>query len=408
MRAKETDAGGFRMTSSSTTSSTIDARREDDLAGERGLLTAMVTSASGGSRGEFLSGTGTAGLSEGTASERIAAFSAFITGQGLDVHAPTAPPPRSQREFSFPAGRLWFGPWPDVRRRETWPSPVPFRDLSLGVVMPAHNAALFILETASAVLSGLSSDDRLLIVENGSRDDTWNVLCRSFGTNAQVKLLRIPEGDAARARNCGVDNCDRELVGFCDADDVWSADKPAIVKALMQQTGADMLLHPMVTLRQDGIAVEGDAFLSRRLPRTNSLLGDLLVVGNFISTSAFTVRRDVLGRSPFSPGLKRTQDYEAWCRLARRVPTPMFAYLDEALAYYRYQGGLSQASDARVINVSGIVRRYAPGLSPRLRRMSLLRNAARVGWHALRLGNPALAWRALVAPPDPAIARDPR
>jgi hypothetical protein len=89
-----------------------------------------------------------------------------------------------------------------------------------------------------------------------------------------------------------------------------------------------------------------------------------------------------------------------------RHPRPLFAWLDETLTFYRHWGGLSRVTETRLVNVSGIVRRYARHLPAALRTKVLLRNAGRVLRHSVRSKRPMqIAFAALGAPPHHAIRK---
>jgi glycosyltransferase involved in cell wall biosynthesis len=269
--------------------------------------------------------------------------------------------------------------------------------------MPAHNVAPLIARTADAIISQLGDDDRLIVVENGSTDATWDILCRLYGEENRVVLERQATPDAAQARTKGIALSKAEYVAFCDADDLWCSTKLAFIREVLQRTGAQMLLHPLLSIVNGLPVVLGAKFIENKLPRSDALLTDLLF-GNFISTSGFVVQRSGFSVPAFAQGLKQTQDYEAWCQLALRHPHPLFAYIDEPLAFYRFGGGLSQAAETRIVNVSGIVRRYARHLPPRLRLETRLWNVARVLWYSLKDGpNPRLLWRALFGSPHSSI-----
>jgi len=168
-----------------------------------------------------------------------------------------------------------------------------------------------------------------------------------------------------------------------------------------------MLLHPSLTIRDGEVRLEGAGLSARALPRYGTLLADLLVFNNFIATSSVVLRRASLPLPLFSPGLARSQDYEAWCRWSVHNPRMRFAWLDEPLAYYRRHAlGISANAGARLVKGSEIVRRYSRHLDWRVRWHARLRNVVRILWRSLRLRRP---WRIIVAAlikTPPATIRD--
>ena len=297
---------------------------------------------------------------------------------------------------------LWFGKWPQVDRLAKWPpQPNNKRAPTFGVVIPAHNAAGTIERVLETVLVGLFPHDRVAVVENGSTDSTLEIVRRRWLNDPRVVIESLVDADAAQARSRGVALCKTDYVAFCDADDLWASNKPAILRDVLSRTGADMLMHPVFTIVDGNPSILEPRLIVSNRKKGETLLGDLLLGANFIVTSAFVVRRALFREPAFAAGLRWTQDYEAWCQLAADHPNAKFAYVDIPLGFYRHWGGLSRDSRSRIINVSRIARVYSRQLPLGLRGRVLLRNAARTLWYAPREKRPLeLLWSALVASPQ--------
>lgn len=95
--------------------------------------------------------------------------------------------------------------------------------LSLTVVMPLHDAGPWV---AAAIESVLHRADRLLeliVIDDGSTDDGARI-ATAYGDPVRV-IAQANRGPAA-ARNTGITEACGDLVGFLDADDIWSAGSP--------------------------------------------------------------------------------------------------------------------------------------------------------------------------------------
>jgi glycosyltransferase involved in cell wall biosynthesis len=92
---------------------------------------------------------------------------------------------------------------------------------AISVVIPAHNAGMYV---GDAIASVLSQDDvrvvEVIVVDDGSSDDTAAIADR-FGS--PVVCLRQRQAGAGVARNQGVTAATSEFVAFLDADDVWTS-----------------------------------------------------------------------------------------------------------------------------------------------------------------------------------------
>lgn len=87
------------------------------------------------------------------------------------------------------------------------------------IVIPYRDRAAFLPET----LASLPPDAAIILVDNGSTDDSA-ALCRDFAaTRPNVRCISHPSGGAAAARNAGLAAVETEWVYFFDSDDVYSA-----------------------------------------------------------------------------------------------------------------------------------------------------------------------------------------
>lgn len=87
------------------------------------------------------------------------------------------------------------------------------------IVIPYRDRAAFLPET----LASLPPDAAIILVDNGSTDDSA-ALCRDFAaTRPNVRCISQPSGGAAAARNAGLAAVETEWVYFFDSDDVFSA-----------------------------------------------------------------------------------------------------------------------------------------------------------------------------------------
>ncbi len=101
--------------------------------------------------------------------------------------------------------------------------------LSIGVVVPTYNRAGFLPETLDAILGQTRPPDAIVVVDDGSTDETPSVLARYA---PRVKALRITNSGELVARNTGVAALATDLVAFCDSDDLWRPGFLAAMEAL--------------------------------------------------------------------------------------------------------------------------------------------------------------------------------
>lgn len=95
-------------------------------------------------------------------------------------------------------------------------------DPLVSIVMPAYNAERYIEEAVSSVLKQTYSNWQLIIINDGSTDETLR-RARSF-TDARIQVYSKPNGGIGSARNAGLEHVRGSLLAFLDADDVLPPD----------------------------------------------------------------------------------------------------------------------------------------------------------------------------------------
>ncbi|HUH78182.1 MAG TPA: glycosyltransferase family 2 protein, partial [Devosia sp.] len=97
----------------------------------------------------------------------------------------------------------------------------------VSIVIPAFNAAPFIERTLRSASAQTHAAIEILVVDDGSTDETAAVVERLTTTDSRIRLFRKPNGGVASARNLGLQQARGEWVSFLDADDLWHPAKVA-------------------------------------------------------------------------------------------------------------------------------------------------------------------------------------
>lgn len=93
------------------------------------------------------------------------------------------------------------------------------------VVIPAYNAEVFLERTLRSALGQTHSNIEVIVVDDGSTDRT-RVIAEAVATDDdRVRIISVPNGGVAKARNIGITEARGEYVAFLDADDLWHPTK---------------------------------------------------------------------------------------------------------------------------------------------------------------------------------------
>ena len=89
----------------------------------------------------------------------------------------------------------------------------------VSVVMAAKNYGRFLAEAVESVLAQTFTDWELLIIDDGSSDDTTLVAARF--ADSRIRCVKSDRLGQSRAKNLGIDLARGEFIAFLDADDAW-------------------------------------------------------------------------------------------------------------------------------------------------------------------------------------------
>ncbi len=205
------------------------------------------------------------------------------------------------------------------------------------VLIPAHDAGATIARAVTGALAQSVQDIEVIVVNDGSSDDTGSIV-RGFTDERVVLVEQAASGSPAGARNAGLRVARGEFIAFLDADDAWYPEKLALVRAAFEaDSSLDAVAHDMKLVGPSG----DDGVRAYRLD-SRDLYQQLLYRGNFLTTSAMTVRtekvREVGG---FTEAVDRpvAEDLDLWLRLAQAGLR--LRMLPEVLGVYTVGGGIS-------------------------------------------------------------------
>lgn len=238
-----------------------------------------------------------------------------------------------------PTRRSGRGPEPEERVACAEPTgrdgpPLSPEDPLVSVVIPTRNRAGLLPRAIRSVLEQTFGDLELLVIDDGSTDDTPAVLASHATVDARVRTCRLERGGGApAARNVGIVLARGRYVAFLDDDDEWLPEKlERQVQLLDGSPDVGAVLCPYVYEdAQGGERIAGALDVSGRGVRR------ALFEGNF-GTSCLIARREALAEiGGFDEQLPRLQDLDLFLRLA---PVTRFGFVPVPLVRVRRSGGV--------------------------------------------------------------------
>ena len=203
---------------------------------------------------------------------------------------------------------------------------------AITVVVPAYNAADTVVETIQGVLRQTMEDLEVVVVDDGSGDDTAARV--EAIADPRLRLLRQENGGAAAARNAGIRQARGRWVAFLDSDDVWLPHKLEVQLAVLES-------NPGVSAVQSGAYFVDDRLrpleVRRCVQPDDSLLTFLRFQNLPNAASTWVIERDALERiGMFDTSLAILEDWDISIKAARHC-NPIS--IEEPLSLYRVHPG---------------------------------------------------------------------
>lgn len=209
------------------------------------------------------------------------------------------------------------------------------------VIIPAYNAARTLGSTLESVLNQSFADFEILIIDDGSSDDTLRVAMPIAACDRRIRLVSQPNAGVSAARNFAATLTKARYLAFLDADDQWSADKLAQHHALHEDEPMLDASFGRVEFCADQNGALAAGRTSSKVPQGHLGVADIIAQNPVCTASNFVIKRrafEALGG--FVPDLRYAEDQEILARLLSTGGT--MRGIDAALVRYRLsEGGLS-------------------------------------------------------------------
>lgn len=222
----------------------------------------------------------------------------------------------------------------------------------VSVVIANYNMGRFLGEAVDSVLAQTYPVYEVHVVDDGSTDDTLDVMQRYRG-ESRVQFHRQRNQGQAVAKNRGILSSKGDYVAFCDADDMWTRDK---LEKQIPRFGKDRdigVVHTnFVLMREDGTLLH-----TPQREYYSGWISDRLLIDNCVNGMASVVRRECFERvGVFDESLSMGIDYDLWLRISAHY---RIEFLDEVTYLYRqWPGQMSRRHTERYECAVRIMRKF--------------------------------------------------
>lgn len=217
----------------------------------------------------------------------------------------------------------------------------------ISVIIPCFNRQDFIAATLDSVLAQSHPVDQVLVIDDGSSDNTVNIVqAYARQTGSPIQLIQQKNAGPSAARNLGLAHARSELIAFLDADDLWLPSK-------IERQVACLEAHPQaagVYCRMFQFHAQLDD-LGRRQPQNQMDDPSLehLLLTMCIQSSTTLIRRSALEGLRFDESIRAAEDSLFFADIRLRGTWRM---IDEPLTAYRVHGIQLTAGDQHALDTT--------------------------------------------------------
>lgn len=116
------------------------------------------------------------------------------------------------------------------------------RDVLITIVVSVYNGATYIERCLKSILAQNKQDYRLIIIDDGSTDETYEMCGKIVKDLEHVRLVKVSHGGIGKVRNYGLALAETEYILFVDGDDYLSIDTVEILSSTISQNKTDLVV----------------------------------------------------------------------------------------------------------------------------------------------------------------------
>ena len=206
---------------------------------------------------------------------------------------------------------------------------------SVSVIIPTYNRWQVLRRAIDSVLAQSVTANEIIVVDDGSTDNTHTLLQSTFGD--RIKVLVQPNRGVSAARNAGLKIASGDWIALLDSDDEWLPEKLQQQIEVLEQNSSCVLCHTDEIWVRNGVRVNP---MKKHKKTGGDIFAQCLPLCA-ISPSSALIKKDIFKTiGLFNESLPACEDYDLWLRICAAHPVH---YLDKKLLI-KYGGHEDQLS----------------------------------------------------------------
>jgi glycosyltransferase involved in cell wall biosynthesis len=216
------------------------------------------------------------------------------------------------------------------------------------VIIPSYNTAKYLSIAIESVISQTFEDWRILLVDDGSTDNTAEVVAPYIARlGPKLKYIKQVNAGLPAARNTAIRNSSAELLALLDADDIWVPHRLAeSVKAFAGRPDVGLSYGFNTRIDEQGNVI--DTFDRGQRHAEGRIASQIYMRRVDLPCPTITFRKQCVDEvGLFDETLRATEDRDLWLRIAQRYEV---ALVPEILAHYRVSGQSMSTDPERMLD----------------------------------------------------------
>lgn len=216
------------------------------------------------------------------------------------------------------------------------------------IVMPVFNGASHILETIVSLQAQTLGDFELLVMDDGSTDNTADIVQQLAESDSRIHLYRLTNRGASYARNQGMQRARGTYFTVSDADDLWPEDRLASQHAVLQEDDTRIVIGGLQRFTVDDKGEKHWGYITN-LPANNRYGKEYVHYVLTLPANHMAIFHTLSGKKKiieeqggWDETLVSAEDWDHWLRLGLHTS---FFHLDKVLVHYRkYPGSMTSTA----------------------------------------------------------------
>lgn len=186
------------------------------------------------------------------------------------------------------------------------------------IIIPTYNRANFIRNTIESILFQDYENYELIVVDDGSSDNTNEIVKSIIENNPNKKINYIHQKNSERgvARNNGLKASQGDYVMYMDSDDTLYKNHLLVANEFILNKKSPEVFHLRYDLKDQDLKKYGEG------PMYKTTANKDLIFGNFLSCNGVMLRKDIALENQFDENraMATVEDWHLWLRLAVKYP----------------------------------------------------------------------------------------